>query len=147
MCSAKIEYWYGKGSRRAVITGAPQGRQELPESRWRHVWTNVAYYDGENETLKLVSTKDKKDTLEKNSLGDAVTADWMEVSTKEDDDQMSGHGFAGHFASLDDEDVARKDKSDAKTDPKSKSAGDKPPATATPPATGTPPPKTPPPHL
>lgn len=124
MCSDKIEYWYGKGSRHAVITGAPQGRQELPEGRWRHLWTHVAYYDGEKETLKLVSTKDQKDTRVKNSIGDNVVGDWMEVSTKEDDDQMTGYGFKAHFASLDDE-LPKDKKKSPPTDPPSGKPGDR----------------------
>lgn len=103
IASAKIEYWYGKGSRRAVITGSPQGRQELPENQWRHMWTNVAFYDGEKERLRMVSTKDKRDTRLKNSIGDDVSANWMEVSTKEGDDEMSGHGFIGSLAALDED--------------------------------------------
>ncbi|AIE84987.1 hypothetical protein [Fimbriimonas ginsengisoli] len=103
MVSAKIEYWYGKGARRAVITGSPQGRQELPEGRWRHLWTNVAYYDGEKELLKMVSTKALKDTRMKDSVGDNVSSDWMEVSTVEDDDSFTGSGFVGTFTTFDDE--------------------------------------------
>jgi hypothetical protein len=103
--SEKTEYWYAKGARRAVITGSPQARQELSNSRWRLIWTNVGYYDGERETLKMVSSKSKHDTRMKNSLGDDVTAEWMLVSTKEDDDSMKGHDFAGSLVNLENEDV------------------------------------------
>lgn len=139
--SENIEYWYGKGVRRAVITGAPQARQELPENAWRHIWTNVAYYDGELETLKMVSTKDKKDTRMKDSVGDDVTSDWMQVSTKEDDDSMTGRGFVGTIVSLnDDEETGGKGRG-GKTPP----AGTRPPTSTPPgglPPGGTPPPKT-----
>lgn len=105
MVGDKIEYWYAKGSRRAVITGSPQARQELPDSEWRYVWTNVAYYDGEAETLKLVSAGDKKDTRTKTSVGDDFVADWLLVSTKEDDDTMSAHGPKGKFMAFDNDDL------------------------------------------
>lgn len=139
--SDKIEYWYGKGSRRAVITGSPQGRQELPDAAWRHLWANVAYYDGENETLKLVSTKGKKDTHMKNSIGDDMVAEWMEVSTKEDDDQLSGHAFEGSLTSLDEDDTSRKSmtKRPGAGGPGGGKPPEKPPVTT---GTGTPPPKT-----
>jgi hypothetical protein len=105
MVAAKIDYWYAKGARRAVITGAPQGRQELADGRWRHVWSNVGFYDGEKEVLKLVSSKGLKDTRMKNSIGDDLTADWMEVSTKEEEDELTGYGFIGKVVSLDDEET------------------------------------------
>lgn len=110
MVAAKIEYWYAKGSRRAVITGDPQGRQEFPEGRWRHVWSNIAYYDGEKETLRLVSGKNLRDTRMKNSIGDHFTADWLTLSTKEDDDTFTGSGFDGDAESLekDDDDILGK---------------------------------------
>jgi len=101
--SDKIEYWYGRGARRAVITGEPQARQVLSEGRWRHMWSFVAYYDGEKEILKLVSTKGKKDTRMKNSIGDDMMADWMDLSTKEDDETLNGAGFTGDLVPLDDD--------------------------------------------
>ena len=104
MNAAKIEYWYTRGGRRAVITGDPQGRQEMNDGRWRHLWTNVAYYDGEKEMLRMVSTKGRKDTRMKNSIGDDAIADWMLLSTKEDDETFSGAGIEGDFADLSDED-------------------------------------------
>ena len=128
--SAKVEYWYAKGSRRAVITGNPQARQELTADQWRWVWTFVAYYDGEKETLKMVSSQGVKNTRMKNSVGDDGVAEWMEVSTKEDDDSMKGSKFEGNMVDVsDDPDTARN-----KSNP--------PPAGGPPPAT--PPPATPP---
>jgi hypothetical protein len=104
MASAKVEYWYERGSRKAVITGNPQGRQELPGDRWRHLWTNIGYYDGEKETLRLVSSKDLKDTRMKNSIGDDVIAEWMLVSTAEDSEAFTGSKIEATFVDLSDED-------------------------------------------
>lgn len=117
MASAKIEYWYAKGSRRAVITGDPQGRQELPESEWRHLWTNVAFYDGELETLKLVSTQGRKDTRMKNSIGDDVVATWLLMSTNEEDERFTGAQIEGDFADLGNADDPRNETKTPPTTP------------------------------
>lgn len=104
--SATIEYWYGRGVRRAVIQGNPQARQEFPDGKWRHIWTNVAYYNGETDMLKLVSTKGRKDTRFMDSVGDDFVADWMEMAVqeeREEDAPWTGWGFEGKFVSLDDE--------------------------------------------
>jgi hypothetical protein len=93
----KVEYWYAKGSRHAVITGSPQARQELAGGRWRYGWTHEAFYDGEKETLRMVSTEGKKDTRVKSSLGDDFVADTATVSTQEDNDEMSADGIVGDF--------------------------------------------------
>ncbi len=105
--SDKIEYWYAKGSRRAVITGKPQAHQELTEGLWRQVWAHSADYDGEAETLLLKSSpggaEDKRETRMKNSNGDDMEANKFLVSTKEDDDSMSGEQIRGVAYTLDDE--------------------------------------------
>lgn len=98
-----IEYWYAKGDRHAKIDGAPQARQEFPEGRWRHIWTNHAFYDGEKETLLLESSPDKKDTRMKNSIGDDMLAKSFLVSTKEDDDAYSGSDMDGIYNAESDE--------------------------------------------
>jgi lipopolysaccharide export system protein LptA len=90
-----IVYWYGKGQRRADITGSPQARQEFTGGRWRHVWTKTAKYDGEAETLLLQSTENKRDTIYKNSIGDNLTAISFLISTKDEDDSYSGEGITG----------------------------------------------------
>lgn len=113
----KIEYWYARGARRAVITGDPQGRQELPDGRWRHLWTNVAYYDGEQEQLRLVSSKGVKDTRMKNSIGDDAVADWMLVSTAEDSEEFSGAGIEAVFVDLSGEDPRGTPKTEPKNPP------------------------------
>ncbi|MDR3690384.1 MAG: hypothetical protein P4L46_13465 [Fimbriimonas sp.] len=107
--ASQIEYWYAKGSRHAIITGDPQGRQTLKGDEWRHLWTHEAFYDGENDKLKLVSSERKKDTLMKNSLGDFTKAIDITVSTKEDDDEMDCDDPEGVINTFDDE-IPRDDK-------------------------------------
>ncbi len=99
----RIEYWYHKGERRALINGDIQARQEFPNLSWRHIWTAEGQYDGEKETLKLISSKGKKDTRMKNSLGDDLIATWLLFSTKEDDDEYEGEGVTGVVFNSDDE--------------------------------------------
>jgi hypothetical protein len=101
--SDKIEYWYAKGSRHAIITGNPQARQDLAGGRWRYAWTHEALYDGEKETLKMVSTEGQKDTHVKTSLGDDFIADNATVSTEEDNDEVEAEGVKGDFFSSEDE--------------------------------------------
>ena len=91
----KIEYWYQKGNRHAIITGHPMARQDFPGDRWRQVWTHIAYYDREKDTLKLVSSKDKKDTRIRTSVGDDLVATWFQLSTKEEDETWEGEGIEG----------------------------------------------------
>lgn len=100
----RIEYWYARGTRRAVITGSPQARQDLPEGRWRHVWTRRAEFDVEAERLKLISSEDKKDTRIKTSVGDDLVAKWLVVSTKEGgQDELEGEAVEGVVVSDDDD--------------------------------------------
>lgn len=99
----EIEYWYKKGERRAILKGNPQARQDLPNGGWRQIWTNQGFYDGEKETLRLVSSEGKVDTRMINSVGDDLTASWFLTSTKEDDDEMSGKDVKGYVADYSDE--------------------------------------------
>jgi len=110
--STQTEYWYAKGDRHAIISGAPQGRQALQGNEWRHVWANHAFYDGEKETLKLISSTEKKDALMKNSLGDELMAVDILVSTKEDDDFVEATKSEGWIYSTQDE-VPRDEKKTA----------------------------------
>ncbi len=101
----KIEYWYKKGSRHAVITGSPQARQDMAGGRWRHIWTTRAEFNVETDWLRLESAPDKKTTRMKTSLGDDLVAKWLRVSTKEGgEDEMEGEDVSGVVMS-DDEDV------------------------------------------
>lgn len=100
----QIVYWYKKDERHAEITGKPQARQELHDGGWRQVWTHVGYYDGEKDTLKMVSSEGQKDTRMLNSIGDDLTADWVLFSTKEGEDgDWSGKGVKGHVVDYSDE--------------------------------------------
>ncbi|MFQ3667544.1 MAG: hypothetical protein SNJ74_02045 [Fimbriimonadaceae bacterium] len=100
----RIEYWYGRGNRRAEITGSPQAYQELGNGRWRRAWTHRATYDGENQTLRLISSEGRKDTRIKTSLGDDLVATWFEISTREGEgDRWRASGIEGDIAVDDDE--------------------------------------------
>ena len=93
--ASKITYYYKKGERRADIDGNPQARQELANKRWRHIWTHHAFYDGEKETLKLISSEGKKETRVRTSIGDDLMAKWFQLSTKEDVEEWEGAGIEG----------------------------------------------------
>lgn len=100
----KIVYYYNKGSRHADITGDPQAQQELAEGRWRMVWTDHAFYDGEKDLLTLFSkTSTSHETRMKDSIGDDATAVEYTVSTKEDDDFSQGKDEIGTIVSIDDD--------------------------------------------
>ncbi|MCC6404477.1 MAG: hypothetical protein IT207_10765 [Fimbriimonadaceae bacterium] len=86
-----VEYWYSEGSRRAVLSGAPQARQSLGPDAWRVIWANKAQYDLEAERIKLTGTPDRKVRMV-NSLGDDYVATWVDASTKEGDDDLSAAG-------------------------------------------------------
>jgi hypothetical protein len=109
LIAKQIEYWYKKGERRAKITGSPQARQELPEKGWRYAWSHEAFYDTEKERLNLFSSKDKKDVIVKNSIGDVFFATEGSLSTKEGDDDFEFKAGNGSFQS-DDEDLPPPDK-------------------------------------
>lgn len=85
----KVEYWYKKGERHAVITGSPFARQDLVEG-WRNAWAVEALYDGELETLTLKSRPNEHDARMILSIGDDYTAIEFLFSTKEDDKTMKG---------------------------------------------------------
>ena len=105
--AAKIEYWYGRGNRHAIVTGDPQARQELPEGRWRHLWAYSAFYDGEKETLKMESRPGNADTRVMTSVGDDIVAEEVLVSTKEDDEDLEAKGARGKIYGKPDEDDTR----------------------------------------
>jgi lipopolysaccharide export system protein LptA len=99
----RIEYWYAKGQRRAVISGSPQARQELGVDGWRRVWAHEAFYDGETERLRLTSRQGRRDVRMINSLGDDLTALEIEVSTQEGVDDLTAKGLQGEMAIDEDE--------------------------------------------
>jgi hypothetical protein len=91
----RIEYWYGKGTRHAIITGKPEAYQQMVSDRWRRVLTFKAFYDGENDLLTLQSAPGKSDTRMVNSIGDDLTAQSFKVSTKDDDETYEGEQVQG----------------------------------------------------
>lgn len=105
--AARIEYWYGKGSRKANILGSPQARQEFPDGTWRMVWADTGFYDGEKETLDLKSKNGSADVRMVNSLGDDMTASSVMVSTKEGDDMMDANGVKANVV-FEDKDLPEK---------------------------------------
>jgi lipopolysaccharide export system protein LptA len=106
--AAKIEYWYAKGDRHAIITGSPQARQVLPEGRWRKLWAHEAQYDGEKEFLTLISREGQSDARAQTSLGDDIVAERVVVSTKEDDDDLEAKGVKATVYGKSDEDTGIK---------------------------------------
>lgn len=102
--SSNVEYWYGKGNRHAVITGSPQASQQLTGPRWRKVWANKVLYDGEKESLRLLSAEGKEDVRMKTSKGEDILADWFEFSTKEGDDSWQGYHMRGDVMADDEPD-------------------------------------------
>lgn len=129
----QIEYWYGKGSRHAIITGKPLAYQELPGSRWRSVAAHEGFYDGEKDTLKLVSSEGKQDARMVDWLGDDVTATWFVINTKDDDEEnQEWEAENMHGTVYSEEETGKSSSTPAKTPP-----------TTTPPAPNTTPAKTP----
>lgn len=104
----RIEYWYRKGERRAKLIGSPQARQDLDGGRWRQAWAYEGFYDGEKETLKLMSRDGQKEARFKTSIGDDLRADWFLVSTKEGDEAWQGARVEGDVIS-EDEDLNDRD--------------------------------------
>lgn len=107
--AGKVEYWYEKGKRRGIVSESPQALQEFPGGRWRRLWAARGLYDGEKETLRLLSgTEAKRETRVKTSLGDDIEAVWFEVSTKKDDDAWEAEDIVGRLAA-DRDDVERRE--------------------------------------
>lgn len=101
----QIDYHYSEGKRRAIITGSPQARQMMAGGRWRQIWTFEGYYDGEKERLRLTSPPGKREVRMKTSLGDDIVADWVELSTKEGDEEYEAENVKGDLYP-DEEDTA-----------------------------------------
>lgn len=100
----RIEYWYGQGQKRAVATGNPQARQELPEGRWRMIWSPRADWDGEAEFLTLTGAKGKQEVRVRQSNGDAARADMFGVSTARDNERWTADNVSAE-GEVDDEEI------------------------------------------
>jgi lipopolysaccharide export system protein LptA len=94
MRAGQIEYWYRKGERHAILTKDPFARQELGAMQWRELEANRVEYDGEKEILVLRSTLSQLVKM-RNSIGDDMTATFLQVSTKKGDDEMEGENMKG----------------------------------------------------
>lgn len=99
----RIEYWYGKGQRRALVSGNPQARQQLAMDEWRVVWAERGDWDGERDLLKLFSSGADKPVRMRNSLGDDYRAKEVTVSTKEGDDTVDAVGLTADLTVDEDE--------------------------------------------
>lgn len=89
----KIEYFYAKGSRHAIITGSPQAQQELPGKRWRRVWADHGLYNGEDETLRLFPAGKDLGVVFKSSIGDDLHTDFCRLSTEDgNSENETGNG-------------------------------------------------------
>lgn len=94
MRAGKIEYWYRKGERHAILTLDPFARQELGAMQWRELEANRVEYDGEREILVLRSTISQLVKM-RNSIGDDLTATFLQVSTKKGNDEIEGENMKG----------------------------------------------------
>jgi lipopolysaccharide export system protein LptA len=106
-----VEYFYGKGNRKANIKGNPQARQDFTNGNWRHVWSDHAFYDGEKNLMTLYAENAEKNRARmKNSYGDDLDALWFLLSTKQDDEYNKGKDMKGHFYNTDEENEREKKK-------------------------------------
>ncbi|MFM9872162.1 MAG: hypothetical protein ACKVQS_01700 [Fimbriimonadaceae bacterium] len=94
MRAGQIEYWYRKGERHAILTLNPFARQELGALQWRELEANRVEYDGEKEILVLRSKINQLVKM-RNSIGDDLTATFLQVSTKKGNDEMEGENMKG----------------------------------------------------
>ncbi len=94
MTAGQVEYWYRKGERKAILTLQPFARQELGGMRWREVTAHRAEYDGEKDVLVLRSATGQLVRL-RNSIGDDMTATFLQVSTKKGEDDMEAENLKG----------------------------------------------------
>lgn len=101
----RVEYWYRKGSRKAIITGDPQARQEIPNIGWRMVWGQSADWNGETDELLVKSAEGAKDARLKMSNGDSFKAFWFKITTQEKSDKWEAKNAEGDFDVDDDEET------------------------------------------
>lgn len=83
--ASKIEYWYGKGARRANLAGPVQAYQELPDGNWRRMTAPNGSYDGEKDTLKFIASPGAKNVRMKDSWQDNIVCTLLTLSTKDED--------------------------------------------------------------
>jgi hypothetical protein len=93
--SSNVEYFYTKGSKRAIITGSPKATQQLAGGSWREVIAPRAEYEEEKELLSLFSNGNSKDVRLRNSAGDEFVALSVQIVTTSGKERMSGKGIEG----------------------------------------------------
>ncbi len=99
----RIEYWYRPGERKALITGRPQARQELPDGEWRMVWAPRAEWNGETDRLNMIGTEKKQEVRMRASNGDAYRCDTFTMSTLKDVTSWSMSNGTGEMEIEEDE--------------------------------------------
>ncbi len=93
-CS-KVEYYYEKGAKKAVITGSPKAHQDLASGAWREVTAPMAVYEEEKEILTLLSVNQGKDVRMKNSNGDDFLAETVIISTVQGKEKVTASHLEG----------------------------------------------------
>jgi hypothetical protein len=99
----KIDYSYATGAKKAIVTGNPQARQELPNGQWRMFWAPEALWDGESEILRMIGPKEKQSVKAVFSNGDSAKADTFWISTARDVDRYGAENVTAE--GLPDEEV------------------------------------------
>lgn len=101
-CS-KVEYFYAKGSKRAVLTGSPRAFQELKAGAWREIAAPSAVYEEEKELLTLNSSPGGKEVRMKNSNGDDLRAESVVISTVQGQERVVAKHIEGTVIVRDEE--------------------------------------------
>jgi lipopolysaccharide export system protein LptA len=104
--AANVDYFYSKGSKKAVMTGEPKALQQLRAGTWREVTAPRAEFEEEKEILNLFSNGDSKDVRMRNSAGDDFIALSVRMGTTSGKETLSGKGIEG-VMKVRDEDVPR----------------------------------------
>jgi len=93
--ASNVEYFYAKGSKKAIITGEPKALQQLRAGTWREVTAPRAEYEEEKELLYLFSSGDAKEVRMKNSAGDDFIGLSVRLGTTPGKETMTGKGLEG----------------------------------------------------
>jgi len=101
--ASNVEYFYAKGSKKAIITGEPRALQQLRAGTWRELTAPRAEYEEEKELLSLFSAGEGKDVHMKNSAGDDYIAKNVRVGTTPGKETFSGNGVEGVMKVREDE--------------------------------------------
>lgn len=91
----KVEYFYTKGSKKALISGSPKARQDLGGGAWREVTAPLAIYEEEKELLTLLSEDKGQDVRVTNSTGDDMMGEMIVISTEEGNRKVTGTRMVG----------------------------------------------------